>query len=252
MRLAVVAVTAALTLGGATASSSSSSSSSSSKDGHEHPQPKTLHGLPFGPFDSGSARQVRRQGKTGKSRAKHPVVGAVGQIPGGGPPPPALRRDPDVPEANTSPNAAPGLGSNPLYLASLFYSQFLTRTDGPRCQHLPTCSRFASQAVARHGLIGIPIGLDRVIQPGVSSALRTLPDIEFGGVLRHWDPLENYEFWKPEQFTGFPAKTAEEPLALPRPTSPSTSKPTSPVASPKGDDDNPPSQALDQKPSGTP
>lgn len=175
----------------------------------------------FGPFDSGSKRPVTRQGKKGLSRNAHPVVGNVAQIPGGGPPPPPLRRDPELPEtALQTPNAAPGLSANPLYLASLFYSQFLTRTDGPRCQHLPTCSRFASQAVARYGPFGIPIGLDRTIQPGQSSALRTLPELEYGGVFRHYDPLENYEFWHPERFTGFPIATPEEPLAgLTPPTS---------------------------------
>jgi hypothetical protein len=182
----------------------------------------------FGPFDSGSKRPVTRQGKKGLSRTAHPIVGNVAQIPGGGPPPPPLRRDPELPEtALQTPNAAPGLSANPLYLASLFYSQFLTRTDGPRCQHLPTCSRFASQAVARYGPFGIPIGLDRTIQPGQSSALRTLPELEYGGVFRHYDPLENYEFWHPERFTGFPVATPEETLAgLPSTPTPSTSTPT--------------------------
>jgi putative component of membrane protein insertase Oxa1/YidC/SpoIIIJ protein YidD len=174
-----------------------------------------LHGLPFAPFDAGAARPVKRQGTTGRTRRAHPMVGAAGQIPGGGPPPPSLRTDPDLPELSTSsPNAAPGLSSNPLHLAALFYANFLTRTDGPRCQHLPTCSRFASQAVARHGLLGISMGLDRVIQPPMSSALRPLPDVEYAGAVRHFDPLENYEWWFPERFTGFPPLVEEEPLAL--------------------------------------
>lgn len=186
---------------------SSSSTSSSSTP--------SLHGLAFAPFDAGVTRPVSRQGTAGRPRRAHPMVGAAGHIPGAGPPPPPLRPDPDLPElATSSPNAAPGLSSNPLHLAALVYANFLTRTDGPRCQHLPTCSRFASQAVARHGLLGISIGLDRVIQPPQSSALRLLPDVEFGGVVRHYDPLENYEWWVPGRFTGFPPLVAEEHLVF--------------------------------------
>ena len=173
------------------------------------------HGLPFGPFDAGAERSVSRQGTAGRARRAHPVVGAVGHIPGAGPPPPALRVDPYLPElATSSPNTAPGLSSNPLNLAALFYANFLTRTDGPRCQHLPTCSRFASQAVARHGVLGIPLGLDRVIQPPMSSAVRPLPDVDYGDMVRHYDPLENYEFWFPERFTGLSLLVPEEPLVF--------------------------------------
>jgi hypothetical protein len=186
-----------------------------------------LFGLGFGPFDAGAPRPVKRQGREGIPRAAHPMVGLAGQIPGGGPPPPTLRLDPDLPElATSSPNSAPGLSSNPLFLAALFYSNFLTRTDGPRCQHLPTCSRFASQAVARHGVLGIPLGLDRVIQPSMSSVLRALPDVQYGDMVRHYDPLENYEFWKPEYFTGFPPLVPEEPLPENDLTPPPSQSPT--------------------------
>lgn len=171
--------------------------------------------LPFGPFDAGTERPVDRQGTRGKARRAHPIVGDVDHIPGGGAPRPALRRDPDLPELATSaPNAAPGLSSNPLYFASLFYANFLTRVDGPRCQHLPTCSRFASQAVARHGLLGIALGLDRVLQSSMSSTVRHLPDVEYADGLRHYDPVDNYEFWVPGRFSGFPPPTLEQPLDL--------------------------------------
>ncbi|MDP2340615.1 MAG: membrane protein insertion efficiency factor YidD [Deltaproteobacteria bacterium] len=176
----------------------------------------------FGPFDAGTSRPVTRQGDKGLSRRPHPAVGDKGHIPGGGAPPPSLRNDPDLPElAGVTPNAAAvGLSSNPLFLASLVYSNFLTRMDGPRCQHLPTCSRFASQAVGRHGLLGITMGLDRILQPPSSSSVRLLPELEFGGVFRHYDPLENYEFWRSERFSGLAVAVDEQPLALPAPTLP--------------------------------
>lgn len=177
----------------------------------------------FGPFDAGGQRPVTRHGEKGLSRRPHPAVGDVGHIPGGGAPPPGLRQDPDLPElAAVAPNAAAvGLSSNPLFLAALVYSNFLTRMDGPRCQHLPTCSRFASQAVGRHGLLGITMGLDRILQPPSSSSVRLLPELEFGGVFRHYDPLENYEFWRPERFTGLAVVVDEQPLVFP-PPSPTT------------------------------
>jgi hypothetical protein len=189
--------------------------------------PTTLHAR-FGPFDAGVARPVTRQGDKGRARRPHPVVGAVDQIPGAGPPPPPLRVDPYLPEqgADGANVVAGGLSSNPLFLASLFYSNFLTRTDGPRCQHLPTCSRFASQAVARHGVLGIPLGLDRLLQPTSSSSLRLLPEVDWGGTTRAFDPLENYEFWHAERFTGFPLLVPEEPLTLPTATTTTTTSTT--------------------------
>jgi putative component of membrane protein insertase Oxa1/YidC/SpoIIIJ protein YidD len=193
---------------------------------------------PFAPFDAGAMRAVKRQGEPGTPRVAHPVVGLAAKVPGDGPPPPPLRRAPDLPElALKNPNAAPGLSSNPLYLASLVYSRMLTRVDGPRCQHLPTCSRFASQAVGRHGALGIPLGLDRLIQGNQSSAVRYHPEVTgVGEWARHYDPLENYEFWRPELFTGMPPLVDEEPLDLSSPTTtssaaaPTSSPPASPLA----------------------
>ena len=58
------------------------------------------------------------------------------------------------------------------------------------------------------------MGLDRIIAPPQSSAIRLLPEVFVHGEVRHFDPVDNYEFWKGERFTGFPAPTAEQPLAL--------------------------------------
>ncbi len=172
----------------------------------------------FGPFDAGEQRVVKRQGTAGTPRRAHPRVGAADKVPGEGPPPPALRDDPDLPEGALAASNVVGasLSANPLFLAALIYSNLLTKVDGPRCQHYPTCSRFANQAVAKHGAIGILMGLDRVIQPGESSALRILPELRMAdGGSRHYDPVDNYEWWHAELFTGFPLATAEQPLALP-------------------------------------
>lgn len=168
----------------------------------------------FGPWDAGDARGVVRQGKAAKARAKHPMVGDAAKVPASGPPPPPLQSDPDVPEgALDAPNRLGGrLIETPLYLASLFYRHYLTKVDGPRCQHLPTCSRFAAQAVSRYGLFGIPIGLDRIIQDSHTSAFRILPEVDVGGTRRFWDPVDNYIFWQPNNFAAFPPRVPEQPL----------------------------------------
>lgn len=170
----------------------------------------------FGPFDGGNQRDVVRQGAKGKKRSAHPAVGDAAKVPGEGPSPPPLRISPDVPESGLqSPNAiGGGLSSNPLWLASLGYQHIFTKLDGPRCAHLPTCSRFGAQAVARHGVLGIAMALDRLIQPHESSAIRHLPEVEGWGVVRVFDPLENYEFWHPERFTGFLLSVPEQALPL--------------------------------------
>ena len=169
---------------------------------------------PFGPWDAGDKRAVTRQGQAGLSRVKHPMLGDAAKVPASGPPPPSLRHDEDVPEtAVATPNrVGASLSANPLYLASLVYSNFLTKMDGPRCQHLPTCSRFASQAVARHGVWGIPMGLERLIQDDWSSSSRRLPEVEHNGTMRLFDPLENYEFWRDDFARGGKTSVAEEPL----------------------------------------
>lgn len=170
----------------------------------------------FAPWDAGDQRSVIRQGVKGKDRVQHPFVGEADHIPGSGGVP-LFFVDPDVPEMALENYNAPNrnLSSNPLYLASLFYSQILTHIDGPRCNHTPTCSRFAAQAVGKHGAVGILMGLDRLLQTNLSSSVRYLPEIDTAAGPRFFDPVENYEFWHTEQFTGFPAATSEIPLIFP-------------------------------------
>lgn len=180
------------------------------------PEAREARRKAFGPWDAGTKRKVSRQGQPGRDRTAHPFVGDPAKVPGEGPPPPPLARDPDVPETalDRANRIGPSLSSNPLWLAALVYSNFLTRMDGPRCHHYPTCSRFGSQAVAKHKVMGLWLGLDRIIQPPVSSAIRGLPTVRVHGGSRSFDPLSNYEFWKPELFTGFPPATEEEALSL--------------------------------------
>lgn len=202
------------------------------------PEAREARRKAFGPWDAGAKREVTRQGTRGRDRAPHPFVGDAAKVPGEGPPAPPLARDPDVPETalDRANHIGPSLSSNPLWLASLVYSNFLTRMDGPRCHHYPTCSRFGSQAVAKHKVMGLWLGLDRIIQPPVSSAIRGLPTVRVHGGSRSFDPLSNYEFWKPELFTGFPPATDEEALPLDQGAA-AASKAAREKSPPKSDDD---------------
>lgn len=172
---------------------------------------------PFGPWNAGSSRTVHKHGKRGHDQHAHPPVGPEGKIPAEGPVPPPRPPHQDVPETPHAVMNRVGvsLSHNPLLYAALLYSNILTKIDGPRCQHYPTCSRFANQALAKHGVLGIPLGLQRVIMNHESSAVRWLPPIQVGTTRRYYDPVENHEFWKPTQFETFTPNLPENALELP-------------------------------------
>jgi hypothetical protein len=66
--------------------------------------------------------------------------------------------------------------------------QALSRFDGPRCPHRPSCSAYALEAVRRHGaVLGAFVTVGRLLRGGRSSALRPLPRDADGLYL---DPLE--------------------------------------------------------------
>jgi len=66
--------------------------------------------------------------------------------------------------------------------------QLLSRFDGPRCPHRPSCSAYALQAVRRHGTaLGAFVTVGRLLRGKRSSALRPLPRDADGLYL---DPLE--------------------------------------------------------------
>ncbi|MHB1846471.1 MAG: membrane protein insertion efficiency factor YidD [Deltaproteobacteria bacterium] len=84
---------------------------------------------------------------------------------------------------------------NPLYLAFDVYRYTMTVFDGPRCVHRPVCSVYAMRAVARHGLLGIGLAIDRLWRGDESSALRRLPAHVFHGDIYFDDPLSGSDFW---------------------------------------------------------
>lgn len=77
------------------------------------------------------------------------------------------------------------------------YSRYLTRIDGPRCEHRPTCSYYAILAMKRHGyVVGSLLTIDRLLRGRRSSVLRELDlyKIEDGVRYVH-DPVSNNDFF---------------------------------------------------------
>lgn len=89
--------------------------------------------------------------------------------------------------------AAQSAERGPL-LFSLFKS-FISTTDGKRCDHVPSCARYAKNAVEAHGPIGgLVLTCDRLIRCG-GDDLTVLPKVQVGGELYAWDPVSENDFW---------------------------------------------------------
>ena len=90
-----------------------------------------------------------------------------------------------------TPRQGPGLlATSPFSLAGLLWSHLLTRIDGPRCAHKPSCSIYAQQAMARHGLPkGAWLALNRLMRGAHSSVLRRLPMVRGASGIFFLDPL---------------------------------------------------------------
>lgn len=84
-----------------------------------------------------------------------------------------------------------------IELAFKFYSNHLTKVDGPRCEHRPTCSRYGIESMRKHGfVVGSWLTIDRLLRSGRSSSLRSLPLKEFhGGLPYYHDPIEENDFF---------------------------------------------------------
>lgn len=87
--------------------------------------------------------------------------------------------------------------SNIMELGYRFYSNHLSKVDGPRCEHRPTCSRYARDAVRKHGsVVGSWLTIDRLLRANNSSSLRTLPIIKYyEGRPYFADPVDENDFF---------------------------------------------------------
>ncbi len=87
--------------------------------------------------------------------------------------------------------------SGMMELAFSIYRDHITKVDGPRCEHRPTCSRYAIEAMRRHGfVVGSLMGVDRLLRTGRSSSLRSLPLLRvIDGQPYYSDPVEENDFF---------------------------------------------------------
>ena len=87
--------------------------------------------------------------------------------------------------------------SNIVELGFKFYSNHLSKVDGPRCEHRPTCSRFAVEAMREHGsVIGSWLTIDRLLRSNRSSSLKTLPVIKYHEGRPYFaDPIDENDFF---------------------------------------------------------
>ena len=90
-----------------------------------------------------------------------------------------------------------GSGSGMFDQAFKVYARFITKIDGARCEHRPTCSRYARDAIRKHGLfLGAFLAVDRLVRGTRSSPLRQLDlyTIENGRPYFE-DPIEDNDFF---------------------------------------------------------
>ena len=84
-----------------------------------------------------------------------------------------------------------------MELAFVFYRDHLTKVDGPRCEHRPTCARYTIEAMRHHGfVVGAMLGIDRLLRTNRSSSLRMLPILKIvDGKPYYSDPVEENDFF---------------------------------------------------------
>ncbi len=76
-----------------------------------------------------------------------------------------------------------------LQLPILFYQVFISPQLKPHCYFHPSCSRFASEAVAQYGLLGVFLGADRIMRCNPMAEYR-YPFFEDSKLL--FDPVSRY------------------------------------------------------------
>jgi putative component of membrane protein insertase Oxa1/YidC/SpoIIIJ protein YidD len=88
------------------------------------------------------------------------------------------------------------LTANSFYFAFRVWADLLTKIDGRRCAHRPSCSRFAHMAIREHGIpVGVWMALSRLMRGAQSSSIRRLTPVALPGGAYLVDRIEDYTFW---------------------------------------------------------
>ncbi len=133
---------------------------------------------PFGPFGS-TGHPVTNEAARGAERPRAPR---------------AMSFDaellPSAARASRAPRPPDPFADHPLGLAFALYRDVLTKIDGPRCGHAPVCSIYGRDAVRRHGLVGLGLGVERLWRDQQSSPWLPLPRLRApDGSTKAYDPL---------------------------------------------------------------
>lgn len=97
---------------------------------------------------------------------------------------------PAAARASKAPRPPDSFAGHPLGLAFALYRDVLTKIDGPRCGHAPVCSVYGRDAVRRHGLVGLGLGVERLWRDERSSPSLPLPRLrQADGTTRAYDPV---------------------------------------------------------------
>ncbi len=100
----------------------------------------------------------------------------------------------DRPAPGAAAAGAEGSADLPLIALVRFYQAFLSPVYGDRCPMLPSCSRYAVEAITRHGpLVGIVMTSGRLMHE--ADERRLAPIRRSGGRYLFFDPVENNDFW---------------------------------------------------------
>ena len=76
-----------------------------------------------------------------------------------------------------------------------FYQDHISQVDGDRCPMAPSCSSYARQAIAKHGIVvGWVMACDRLVRCGRCEA-RLSPEIMIKGQSYVYDPVSANDFW---------------------------------------------------------
>ncbi|RPJ78336.1 MAG: membrane protein insertion efficiency factor YidD [Deltaproteobacteria bacterium] len=87
------------------------------------------------------------------------------------------------------------LDGNPLVLPIQFFRQYLSGADGDRCPTYPSCSRYALDAIKKHGgITGWIMTCDRLMRCGRDEVSHS-PSIHIQQRFFVYDPVENNDFW---------------------------------------------------------
>lgn len=88
-----------------------------------------------------------------------------------------------------------GSVSAPFIFSIQAFRNFISGADGDRCAMYPSCSKYALDAIRRHGsIIGWVMTCDRLMRCGLDETRHT-PPVRVGQRILSSDPVENNDFW---------------------------------------------------------